>query len=74
MMVHTLDDGSTNKLVQELGAPHMEMLLDLLVHPEGPRLRDHISHGEVGASDDITSHDPHYRLMFSSYLISWLVM
>ena len=23
------------------------MLLDLLVHPEGPRLRDRISHGEV---------------------------
>jgi len=22
------------------------MLLDLLVHPEGPRLRDKISHGE----------------------------
>ena len=62
MMVHTLDDGSTNQLVQELGAPYMEMLLDLLVHPEGPRLRDHISHGEVSVSDDIiTSHDPHYR-------------
>lgn len=25
----------------------MEMLLDVLVHPEGPRIRDHISHGEV---------------------------
>ena len=23
------------------------MLLDVLVHPEGPRLRDHIGHGEV---------------------------
>ena len=23
------------------------MLLDVLVHPEGPRIRDHISHGEV---------------------------
>lgn len=62
MLVHTLDDGSTNQLVQELGAPYMEMLLDLLVHPEGPRLRDHISHGEVGVSGDIiTSHDVHYR-------------
>ena len=26
---------------------HQEMLLDLLVHPEGLRLRDSISHGEV---------------------------
>ena len=24
-----------------------EMLLDLFVHPEGPRLRDRVSHGEV---------------------------
>ena len=24
-----------------------EMLLDLLVHSEGPRVRDRISHGEV---------------------------
>ena len=23
------------------------MLFDLLVHPEGPRLRDRVSHGEV---------------------------
>ena len=69
MMIHRLDDGSTNQLVQELGAPYMEMLLDLLVHPEGPRLRDHISHGEVGVFDDIiTSHDPHYRWMFITYL------
>lgn len=27
------------------------MLLDLLVYPEGPRLRDHISHGEVDLRD-----------------------
>ena len=27
------------------------MLLDVLVHPEGPRIRDHISHGEVDLSE-----------------------
>ena len=32
---------------QEIGDGHLEMLLDILVHPEGPRIRDHISHGEV---------------------------
>ena len=26
------------------------MLLDVLVHPEGPRLRDRVSHGEVSLS------------------------
>lgn len=29
----------------------MEMLLDILLHQEGPRLRDHISHGEVNLCD-----------------------
>ena len=27
--------------------PYKEMLLDLLVHPEGPKLRAKVSHGEV---------------------------
>ena len=47
MMVKSLEDGRPNGLVEELGAPYMEMLLDLLIHPEGPRIRDRISHGEV---------------------------
>ena len=59
MMVRSLEDGSPNSLVEELGVPNMEMLLDLLVHPEGPRLRDRISHAEVGVV---------YDLMFSNVL------
>ena len=31
-----------------LGDQHMEFLLDCLILPEGPRLRDKISHGEIG--------------------------
>lgn len=42
-----MQDGSENLLRQEIGDGHLEMLLDVLVHPEGPRIRDHISHGEV---------------------------
>ena len=42
-----LADGSPNKLIQFLESCHIELLLDILVHPEGPRLRDHLSHGEV---------------------------
>ena len=53
MLVKSLEDGSLNSLVEELGAPYMEMLLDLLIHPEGPRLRDRISHGEVSVVYDI---------------------
>eukprot|EP00058_Branchiostoma_floridae_P004587 XP_002590075.1 hypothetical protein BRAFLDRAFT_83345 [Branchiostoma floridae] len=43
----TLQDGSTNHMSSELGDSYMEVLLDLLVHPEGPRVRDHASHGEL---------------------------
>lgn len=36
---------------QEIGDEYLEMLLDILVHSEGPRIRDHISHGEVDLSE-----------------------
>ncbi|XP_033631075.1 endoplasmic reticulum membrane-associated RNA degradation protein-like isoform X1 [Asterias rubens] len=47
MLCPTLShDEFVNALIPTLGESYMEMLLDLLVHPDGPRLRDHISHGE----------------------------
>ena len=33
----------------------MEFLLDLLVLPEGPRLRDKVSHGEVNLDEDMSN-------------------
>ena len=75
MMVKSLEDGRPNGLVEELGAPYMEMLLDMLIHPEGPRLRDRISHGEV-----LKIYSVAYclvmicRSMFISCLLPWQVM
>uniref|UniRef100_A0A8C4QVW4 DUF4209 domain-containing protein n=1 Tax=Eptatretus burgeri TaxID=7764 RepID=A0A8C4QVW4_EPTBU len=40
-------NNSTNLLAEELGESMMDILLDLLTYQEGPRLRDHVSHGEV---------------------------
>ena len=34
-------------LVQSVGTFLQEMLLDILVYPDGPRLRDRLSHGEL---------------------------
>ncbi|XP_060687253.1 endoplasmic reticulum membrane-associated RNA degradation protein-like isoform X1 [Hemiscyllium ocellatum] len=42
-----LDNGVINHLPTALGNPIMEILWDLLNHQEGPRLRDHLSHGEI---------------------------
>lgn len=47
ILAPVLQDGTENLLRQELGDALMEMLLDVLVHSEGPRIRDRISHGEV---------------------------
>ncbi|XP_034847867.1 endoplasmic reticulum membrane-associated RNA degradation protein-like isoform X4 [Mirounga leonina] len=42
-----LDDGKINQLPLFLGEPAMEFLWDFLNHQEGPRIRDHLSHGEI---------------------------
>ena len=36
-----------------LGDQHMEFLLDCLILPEGPRLRDKISHGEIDLDEEM---------------------
>jgi len=50
ILSHQLND-ETNRFPQVIGLDHMELLLDFLVLPEGPRLRDKISHGEVSSDD-----------------------
>ncbi|XP_048457332.1 endoplasmic reticulum membrane-associated RNA degradation protein [Rhincodon typus] len=47
MLAKYLDNGVINHLPSALGDPIMEILWDLLNHQEGPRLRDHLSHGEI---------------------------
>ncbi|CAI9730441.1 Hypothetical predicted protein [Octopus vulgaris] len=42
-----LSDGEENNLKHILGSTLMDFLHDLFVYPEGPRLRDRVSHGEV---------------------------
>jgi len=42
-----LPDGSENQLVSAIGKSYLTLLLDCFHYPLGPRLRDHISHGEV---------------------------
>lgn len=47
MLVKHLNDGSINRLPRFLGEPAMEFLWDFLNYQEGPRIRDHLSHGEI---------------------------
>ncbi|XP_062622174.1 endoplasmic reticulum membrane-associated RNA degradation protein-like, partial [Saccostrea cucullata] len=46
-----LPNGERNKLPEMLGENLMDLLFDLLVYPEGPRVRDKVSHGEVLLQD-----------------------
>ncbi|KAL6078838.1 endoplasmic reticulum membrane-associated RNA degradation protein-like isoform X5 [Balamuthia mandrillaris] len=41
------EDGSKNHVCEEIGEGAMRALWDLCICPEGPRLRDRISHGEI---------------------------
>ncbi|XP_018120727.1 endoplasmic reticulum membrane-associated RNA degradation protein isoform X2 [Xenopus laevis] len=47
ILTEQLDSGSENQVPYTLGEPAMEFLLDFLNHQEGPRIRDHLSHGEI---------------------------
>ncbi|XP_051867448.1 endoplasmic reticulum membrane-associated RNA degradation protein-like isoform X2 [Pristis pectinata] len=47
MLAKYLENDNTNQLPTALGDPIMEILWDLLNHQEGPRIRDHLSHGEL---------------------------
>ncbi|XP_062602816.1 endoplasmic reticulum membrane-associated RNA degradation protein-like [Saccostrea cucullata] len=46
-----LPNKERNKLPEMLGENLMDLLFDLLVYPEGPRVRDKVSHGEVLLQD-----------------------
>lgn len=47
MLTKYLDNEEINELPSVLEEPAMEFLWDFLNHQEGPRIRDHLSHGEI---------------------------
>ncbi|XP_010161536.1 endoplasmic reticulum membrane-associated RNA degradation protein [Antrostomus carolinensis] len=47
MLAKHLDNEEVNQLPTVLEEPAMEFLWDFLNHQEGPRIRDHLSHGEI---------------------------
>lgn len=47
MLKKHLDNEEINQLPSVLEEPAMEFLWDFLNHQEGPRIRDHLSHGEI---------------------------
>ncbi|XP_007484993.1 endoplasmic reticulum membrane-associated RNA degradation protein isoform X3 [Monodelphis domestica] len=51
MLAKQLNDVEINHLPFFLGESAMEFLWDFLNHQEGPRVRDHLSHGEVNLND-----------------------
>ncbi|XP_044531747.1 endoplasmic reticulum membrane-associated RNA degradation protein isoform X2 [Gracilinanus agilis] len=51
ILAKQLNDDEINHLPFFLGEPAMEFLWDFLNHQEGPRVRDHLSHGEVNLNN-----------------------
>ncbi|XP_013386987.1 endoplasmic reticulum membrane-associated RNA degradation protein [Lingula anatina] len=59
MLAKSLPGGSENQLRYTLGDQYMDILFDVLIYPEGPRVRDRISHGEasiLGISYKLANH------------------
>ena len=42
-----LGEGVVNRFVETVGEPFLELMFDLFVLPDGPRLRDKLGHGEL---------------------------
>ncbi|KAM6185273.1 LOW QUALITY PROTEIN: endoplasmic reticulum membrane-associated RNA degradation protein [Rhynchocyon petersi] len=68
ILAKELSDGGLNQLPPLLGEPAMEFLWDFLNHPEGPRLRDRLSHGEVN-THELPGQAAHQLLAFSTVLL-----
>ncbi|EMP25150.1 Transmembrane protein C6orf70 like protein [Chelonia mydas] len=51
MLTKQLNDKEINQLPLILGESSMEFLWDFLNHQEGPRVRDHLSHGEINLNE-----------------------
>ncbi|KYO18754.1 endoplasmic reticulum membrane-associated RNA degradation protein [Alligator mississippiensis] len=51
MLAKQLTDEEINQLPLILGEPAVEFLWDFLNHQEGPRVRDHLSHGEISLNE-----------------------
>ena len=47
VLVEVLPDGNKNRLLEIVKDNTLDCLLDLLHYPEGPRIRDKLSHGEI---------------------------
>ncbi|XP_074044202.1 endoplasmic reticulum membrane-associated RNA degradation protein isoform X4 [Macrotis lagotis] len=51
ILAKQLSDDEINNLPLFLGEPAMEFLWDFLNYQDGPRVRDHLSHGEISLND-----------------------
>lgn len=65
ILAPALPNGTHNQLRTKMGDQYIDMLLDILVHVEGPRLRDHLSHGELLDLDSISQSLCHHILCIS---------
>jgi len=70
-----LENGELNKIQKCLGEDLMLLMYDLLTLPDGPRVRDKLSHGEVLFSVNLTGENSH-KVMKSvaSHLFAVLVI
>jgi hypothetical protein len=72
ILAKLLPVGSENQFPKTIGSPCMTLLLDFLTYPMGPRVRDHVSHGEVNF-DSMTFDVAHHLVCLCIALASKFV-
>ncbi|XP_031564866.1 endoplasmic reticulum membrane-associated RNA degradation protein-like isoform X1 [Actinia tenebrosa] len=76
ILAPSLPGGTENQLRTEIGDEFLQMLLDILVYTDGPRLRDRISHGEVDLDcipSDLSNHVLCICVVFATHFASELM-
>ncbi|CAG8758610.1 13436_t:CDS:2, partial [Acaulospora morrowiae] len=69
-----MDEMPENLIYEELGGGMMDLILDLFIHADGPRLRNRTAHGEANhlISSSLVSSNPLYSYYVSLLVVLWV--
>ncbi|CAI2168818.1 8628_t:CDS:2 [Funneliformis geosporum] len=68
------DEEQMNEIYSEFGGSIMDLLLDLFVHADGPRLRDRVAHGETNhlvSSESFNLSNPLCNYFLGLLIVLW---
>ncbi|CAG8570016.1 12295_t:CDS:2 [Acaulospora morrowiae] len=68
-----IDEMPENLIYEELDGGTMDLILDLFIHADGPRLRNRVAHGEANhLISSLVSSNPLYSYYVSLLIVLWI--